>query len=159
MPFGIENLKICLITRWYAIFVETDSTISSMTILHVDDDFEEREIFSEALASIDPSIHFMGAYSGPNALSKLQDGKIPDLIILDINMPLMNGFEFLQSIKQIPHLASIPVILYSTSASEKDISKGLTLGATNYIVKPNNLNTLKENLRRILKQQRNQNVN
>ena len=138
--------------------MERYSTISIMTILYVDVYFEEREIFSEALASIDPTIKFMGAYSGPNALSKLQDGKLPDLIILDINMPLMNGFEFLQSIKQIPHLASIPVILYSTSASERDINKGLTLGATTYIVKPNNLNTLKENLGRILKQQRDQNV-
>ena len=130
-----------------------------MTILHVDDDFEEREIFSEALFSIDPTIQFIGAYSGPNALAKLQDGKLPDLIILDINMPLMDGFEFLQSIKQTPRLATIPVILYSTSASEKDISKGLTLGATNYIVKPNNLATLKENLKTLLKQQRNQHVN
>jgi CheY-like chemotaxis protein len=123
-----------------------------MTILHVDDDFEEREIFSEALFSIDPTIQFMGAYSGPNALLKLQDEKLPDLIFLDINMPLMNGFEFLESIKRSPRLASIPVILYSTSASEKDIRKGLTLGAKNYIVKPNDLHTLKENLKSLLKQ-------
>lgn len=121
-------------------------------ILHVDDDFEEREIFSEALLSIDPGIQFMGAYSGQNALSKLQGEILPDIIFLDINMPLMNGFELLEHLKRSPRFARIPVVLYSTSASEGDIRKGLDLGAVHYIVKPNDLNTLKENLKVILKQ-------
>lgn len=120
-----------------------------MTILHVDDDFEEREIFLEALQSVDPDIHFIGAYSGRNAFVKLQE-KLPDLIFLDINMPVMNGFEFLTELKQSPEYAKIPVVIYSTSRSENDIIRSLRLGAKKYIPKPHDLHSLCESIERAI---------
>jgi len=122
----------------------------SLRVLHIDDDFEEREIFSEALLIVDPTVSVRGAYSGANAFSMLENENLPDLIFLDINMPLMNGFEVLQLIKNSPRLEKIPVILLSTSFSEHDIKRGFHLGATRYIVKPNDLHTLAQSLKILL---------
>jgi CheY-like chemotaxis protein len=121
-----------------------------MIILHVDDDFEEREILSEALQSVDPSISFLGAYNGPNAFLKLQDTELPDLIFLDINMPMMDGFEFLTRIKRSSRLSHIPVVVYSTSSAQKDILESFKRGAISYLVKPNDLATLKISLQQVL---------
>lgn len=59
-----------------------------------------------------------------------------DAIILDINMPVMNGLEFLQKIKADDGYASIPVIMLTTEGQDEDKDKAISLGATAYIVKP-----------------------
>jgi CheY-like chemotaxis protein len=64
------------------------------------------------------------------------DAPRPDLILLDINLPRMNGREFLQQIKQDPDLRSIPVVILTTSDVERDIFAGYDLGAAGYVVKP-----------------------
>lgn len=60
----------------------------------------------------------------------------PDLILLDINMPRMNGHEFLRAIKAIPQLASIPIVVLTTSDVERDVIASYKLGAAGYITKP-----------------------
>lgn len=135
----------------YNLILAIDNQLE-MTILHVDDDFEEREIFSEALLSIDSTIKFVGAYSASNAFSKLQDSSLPDIIFVDINMPMVNGFQFLENLKQSERFSLIPVFVYSTSKTEEDVSTSLKLGAVKYIVKPNDFKTLKEILREIISQ-------
>jgi CheY-like chemotaxis protein len=61
---------------------------------------------------------------------------IPSLIMLDINMPMMNGFEVLKEIKKNDKLKRIPIIMLTTSERDKDIDMAYSLGANNYIVKP-----------------------
>src|SRR5688572_5969241 len=69
--------------------------------LLTDDDKDDRELFSEALASIDPGIICHGAEHGRDALRILNslDGSKPDIIFIDINMPVMNGWELLHTLK------------------------------------------------------------
>ncbi len=64
----------------------------------------------------------------------------PDLILLDLNMPRMNGREFLSEIKKDQSLASIPVVVLTTSEVERDINASFQLGASGYITKPMDMN-------------------
>ncbi len=67
---------------------------------------------------------------------KFHNALRPDLILLDLNMPRMDGREFLAEIKNYPELASIPIIVLTTSQSEADIEKSYHLNANCYITKP-----------------------
>jgi two-component system, chemotaxis family, response regulator Rcp1 len=66
------------------------------------------------------------------------DAPVPALILLDINMPLMNGFQVLEKIKNDDELQKIPVIMLTTSERDSDIEKAYSLGCNSYIVKPVN---------------------
>ncbi len=80
------------------------------------------------------------ARDGQEALNKLQndfvDKKLPDLILLDINLPKMNGHEVLEKLKKNDDLKHIPVIMLSTSSSEMDIMKSYNNHANCFITKP-----------------------
>ncbi|CAN5234628.1 hypothetical protein BH23BAC2_BH23BAC2_27750 [soil metagenome] len=65
----------------------------------------------------------------------------PDLILMDLNMPVMNGFECLKEIRSNPVFLDIPVIIFSTSNYEKDIAHAEELGALGYLHKPNETRT------------------
>jgi DNA-binding response OmpR family regulator len=74
------------------------------------------------------------ANDGAMGLQKLAENK-PDLVLLDIIMPKMDGFEVLQKMKTDPNLASIPVVLLTNLGRKEDEKKGLQMGAIDYIVK------------------------
>lgn len=74
------------------------------------------------------------AFNGEEAIAHLKDGK-PDLIVLDMIMPKMSGFEVLQIISTDPEFASIPVLVASNLGQDTDIEKAKSLGATDYFVK------------------------
>src|ERR1700742_4342006 len=90
--------------------------------LLIDDDTDDRELFSEALATVDPVIVCDQATDGAEALDRLIKREIsePDIIFLDINMPVMNGWQFLTKLKSVEKYRHIPVIVYSTSSNQKD---------------------------------------
>ncbi len=73
--------------------------------------------------------------NGKDALEKLNDYR-PDLVISDINMPLMNGYEFLKKFRAIPENKEIPVIILSVKGKPEDVIKGFKFGADQYIAKP-----------------------
>src|SRR5690349_9344031 len=75
------------------------------------------------------------AASGFEALRLLPREKV-DLIITDINMPDINGLELISYVRNNPNYSSIPLFIISTEGSEKDMEKGLVLGANEYLVKP-----------------------
>src|ERR1700760_2653029 len=105
--------------------------------LLIDDDTDDRELFSEALASVDPAIAVDQATDGAEALIRLGDGVVtPDIIFLDINMPVMNGWQFLSKLKQQDAYKHIPVIVYSTSSNIKDRRTADEMGALCFITKP-----------------------
>lgn len=76
------------------------------------------------------------AYDGRDALERLGEHSDTELIFLDINMPNMNGLEFLEAVKNDPALAEIPVVIISTEGKEEDTQRGLEAGAVAYIRKP-----------------------
>jgi CheY-like chemotaxis protein len=76
------------------------------------------------------------ASDGRQALDRLQDHPDIDLVLLDINMPNMNGLEFLAELRSIPARVDLPVIIISTEGREEDTARGLEAGATAYIKKP-----------------------
>jgi two-component system chemotaxis response regulator CheY len=76
------------------------------------------------------------ALNGREGLQKLGEHADIDLILLDINMPVMNGLEFLQRIQKEPAYQPIPVIIISTEGKEEDTIRGLKMGAKGYVKKP-----------------------
>lgn len=119
----------------------------------IDDDDDDQEIFALALSSIDTDIHCITANDGIEALNKLNIDSdfIPDFIFLDLNMVRMNGRECLTEIRKLPRLKETPVIIYSTSSEEKDITETKLLGATDYIVKPPSISILIKRLEQVLR--------
>jgi CheY-like chemotaxis protein len=117
----------------------------SKRFLVIDDDSDDRELFSEALASIDPDIVCDQATDGSEALKRLigQDIAKPDIVFLDINMPIMNGWQFLMRLKNEEQYKNIPVIVYTTSSNVKDRMIADDLGALCFITKPHAYGRLK----------------
>ena len=105
------------------------------SVLLVDDDLDYKYFFYKAMESVDPEIKVASASDGIEAFEKLEES-IPDLIILDFNMPRMNGMEFLKDIKKHPGLENIPVIIYSTFLSLFDADEIKKLGAVHVYTKP-----------------------
>jgi len=123
--------------------------------LLIDDDLDDQEIFMLALESLSPDLHCTTACSGYEALLRLnpEARRTPDYIFLDLNMPRMNGKECLAEIKKLPHLQHVPVIIYSTSCSQKDMADTRELGATDFITKPHSVTELSETLRTFFRNQ------
>lgn len=107
------------------------------TLLLVDDDQDDQELFKLALAEIKQPVSCFTAGNGQEALDQLTTYACrPDLIFLDMNMPLMNGIKFLERIKDIDHLKDIPVIIYTTSDEPREASAAMSMGAVDFITKP-----------------------
>ncbi|HET6226046.1 MAG TPA: response regulator [Bacteroidia bacterium] len=114
-------------------------------ILLIDDDGDDQEFFENALRIVSETAAFEGMESAVAALKKLETKEIvPEVIFLDWNMPVMNGHEFLEAIKQKEGLKDIPVIIISTSSHYKTITLSRELGAVDFITKPNNFGDLVE---------------
>src|SRR6188474_691486 len=85
-----------------------------LTILYAEDDFDEFDFFREALLRYDRNARLYHARNGVHALESLTT-YVPDIIFLDINMPLMDGWECLDAIKKTPRLDDVPVFMISTT--------------------------------------------
>lgn len=101
-------------------------------ILVVDDSKLMHKMYEVMLRQYD----LVHAYDGRDALESLGEHSDTDLIFLDINMPTMNGLEFLEAVKRDPTMAEIPVVIISTEGKEEDTQRGLEAGAVAYIRKP-----------------------
>ncbi|WP_036477540.1 response regulator [Myxosarcina sp. GI1] len=104
------------------------------TLLVVDDSSSLRKTIAMSLEKISQEV--IQADNGINALSKLQKSSEVELIVCDLEMPLMNGFQFLQALSQNSNLKDIPVIILTSRDSEKHRKLALQLGAVAYLVKP-----------------------
>ena len=108
--------------------------INKTTILIIEDDITLSQIASERLRHEGYQVYTV--FDGPDGLT-VAGNMHPDLILLDIIMPVMNGFEVLKRLKEDPKLKSIPVIIFSNLAQEKDKIRSRELGAIDYLVKAN----------------------
>lgn len=107
-------------------------------ILLADDNEDHAELTMNALMVRD-DIRITYFSSGPETLDYLQQDRpneLPDLILLDIKMPLITGFDLLEFIKNSERLKSIPVIILSSAANPNEIKKAHTLGACDFLTKP-----------------------
>lgn len=120
-------------------------------LLVIDDDEDDREFFLSVLEKIGGPINCQVAMNGHVALEHLKQGAYrPHLIFLDLNMPVMNGWEFLREIKNIEGLRGIPVVVLSTSSNEATIHEAIGLGAVDFITKPNKLSILEQRLKAVI---------
>lgn len=113
--------------------------------LLADDDIDDKELFTEALYSVDPSAICYIANDGKQVFDILRKKETlrPDLIFLDINMPVMNGWECITALKADPLYKDIPVLIYSTSSNQHDANIAIELGALCFFTKPSSFNDLK----------------
>lgn len=120
-------------------------------IFLIDDDEDDHFFFKEVIESINPALHCDTATDGKIALDKLNATTyLPDIIFLDLNMPVMNGFDFLIKIKKENRLRKIPVGIFSTSNILRDKELTKEFGAQFFLTKPNDFHVLRENLQQIL---------
>lgn len=84
-------------------------------------------------------------FNAPNALqanrflhrtAPFDEVAIPDLVLLDLTLPVFNGFDILQGMREVPDLAHVPVVVLTSSISQADKDRALKLGATDYLIKP-----------------------
>jgi DNA-binding response OmpR family regulator len=90
------------------------------------------------------------AHDGEEAL-RLAAAEAPDLVILDVMMPVLDGFQVLRQLKADPALAAIPVIMLTAKGRESDVLAGLSGGAVDYVVKPFSLKELTARIEAVLR--------
>lgn len=110
---------------------------SSKPILIIEDDYVDVMTVKRALKDIKVSNQVIVKENGEDALQYLQEqsNELPAIILLDLNMPRMNGIEFLKIIKQNERLLTIPVVVLTTSRSEQDKIDSYKLGVAGYVIK------------------------
>ncbi len=118
------------------------------SILLIDDDDDDQFIFLAALEDVAPDSACHISNNALEAFEYLRSGpEIPDMLFLDLNMPMMNGFEFLLMLKSDPMLSPMPVIIFSTSDNPEDQDRARELGALQFITKTADFEALKKDLR------------
>jgi CheY-like chemotaxis protein len=126
-------------------FTKTGRLAEIKNILLIDDDEDDQEIFLAALQQVSTSLSLIAERNAREALDKLVARLLsPDVIFLDLNMPGMNGQQFLSAIKKGNELKDIPVIIYSTSSQLSVIRHTKDMGAAGYITKPDSVEGLIE---------------
>lgn len=123
-----------------------------ITCFLIDDDIDDLEIFAIAIAEMGRPVTCTTANDGMDALEKLRQDETftPDYIFLDLNMPRMNGKQCLVEIRKIERLTHTSVVMYSTSALQRDIDDTLQLGASHFLTKPTSISKLTETLQQLL---------
>jgi DNA-binding response OmpR family regulator len=117
---------------------------SAKNIIIVDDDQDDLELFELALKETCPGYLLHTLSKAESFISFIIEIENPQLVILDLNMPVFNGKDCLRWIRNHNQLKKVPVIVLSTSANKKDIEECLGMGANQYIVKPYNYTDLKK---------------
>ena len=119
-------------------------------ILLVDDDADDQLYFLDAINEVHESVECDIANNGKEALLQMEVPPPPDVIFLDLNMPVMNGYECLEHLKKQDRYKNIPVIIFTTSKDIQDIDRVKKMGAHLFFTKPTNFSTLCTKLDKIL---------
>ena len=122
----------------------------SKSILIGEDDIDDEELLKELFSSVDDSFALTFINNGKQVidfLNDVSDNRLPCLIILDYNMPELNGADILHKLKNSTRYREIPKIIWSTSQTETYKNRCLELGANDYIIKPSRVSDLVETIR------------
>lgn len=131
-----------------------EGTLPTKFILLGEDDPDDQEMLKDVFSDIDNSFILFFVNNGKevlSALEKLDDEQMPCLIVLDYNMPGLNGADILKEIGSNKRYRNIPKIVWSTSSSDKFKKSCLELGAADYVIKPSNSMDLEKIARYMLK--------
>ena len=115
---------------------------SPLRVLLVEDDDDHAELTTVALRSHDDRHDTVRAHDGAEALDILfrrglhADIRLPDMVLLDLNLPRVGGLEVLDKVKRDPRLSEIPVVVLTTSDNEADRARAYRSHANSYLVKP-----------------------
>lgn len=124
---------------------------NSLTILLIEDDQIEVMKFNRTISKLDLKHKVIEAKNGEEALEILsKKDRRPDIILLDLNMPKMNGIEFLNILKQDDELKYIPTVILSTSSNHKDLLECYKIGIAGYMIKPLKYEDYMKNVNKVL---------
>ena len=126
------------------------ASTASPVILAADDDPTTTTILRAVVTK-----HGMTCHVAPNGKSALElaQSMQPNLVVLDVNMPFLDGFQVLTALRNDPRLASVPVVMLTSMQQEADVVRAFSLGADDYVVKPFNPMELLARIRRLVKRQ------
>lgn len=117
-------------------------------LIYAEDDLDDREIFEEMMHSINEDIGVVSLDDGSQVLdflSSLQPSDfLPCFILLDINMPVMDGYTTLKALKNNPAYKDITVVMYSTASPDRETDMSIGHGASRFITKPFSITHLEE---------------
>lgn len=115
-------------------------------VVLIDDDRDDAELFHDVLLEIDATAIFHHFEEPRQALQYLlgKEKNLPDFIFLDINMPVVSGWQCLTEFKKDEHLKNVPVIIFTTSSQDKEKETAKKLGADGFITKPSEYLILKD---------------
>lgn len=129
---------------------ETEGRDVKRKILVVDDEASVRNLCIACIRhALGPSYEVLEAPDGEAAIAAVQSGK-PDLVLLDVRMPRMDGFEVCRRLKGSAQTRDIPIVFLTALGEEQDVEKGLSLGGDSYVVKPFNAVTLAAQISELL---------
>jgi CheY-like chemotaxis protein len=122
------------------------------TIHLADDDEDDRMLIKDALEEADPNVTIIEAEDGRELIENVKnaDNLGQTVVMVDMNMPRMNGIEAIKEIRSEPELAELPTVMLSTSDNPELRKKALAAGADDFFVKPNSFNVLLEIVKDIL---------
>lgn len=117
--------------------------MSNRNVFLIDDDNDDRNIFQFVLTTIDNTASLTSAQDGVHAFELINGNGFtkPDIIFLDLNMPRMNGIEFLTEIHKMKAFEGIPVIIFSTNIMKEQAAQCIELGARECVTKPDTVET------------------
>jgi CheY-like chemotaxis protein len=120
-------------------------------IMLIDDDPDDQIFFRDAVQSIHPGLGCELASTCQEAFKQLETPPPPDFIFMDLNMPVMNGFDCLAYLKNKPAYREIPIVIFTTSKNPNDITRTKQLGARWFMTKPDDFNLLCKKLDKVIK--------
>ena len=122
------------------------------TIYLADDDADDRFLIKEAMTQVEPMVNFVEAENGAELLDQIKNPNIPDpsLIVMDMNMPVMNGLETIEAIRTDPKLDDVPAVMISTSSDPVLETKALKSGINTYFIKPSTFKGLIEIVQKLI---------
>ncbi|HRJ60195.1 MAG TPA: response regulator [Azospirillaceae bacterium] len=117
------------------------SPVGPYEILLVEDDVGDAKLAQIALRDAGSQCHVRHVRDGVEAIEMLRDAvakgdRLPDLVLLDLNMPRMDGRQVLREMRADPALRMVPVVVLTTSAVDRDVAASYSLGANSFITKP-----------------------
>ena len=127
---------------------DIDTERDKQVVLIADDSSTVRKFVSFSLSA--QNLDVITAVDGMDALEKISQTPKLDLIIVDLNMPNMDGFEFIQNIRGSEVYRSVPIIILSSERGEQSKQRGLDIGANAYIEKPFDATKIRELVRKYL---------